>query len=490
VNLLNVIRCDLPQTDYLVWKWAPDKGPSSRQNQIRLGSSLRVRAGEVAAFFYSSGGGISPVDYIEGPADLIVETKNLPVLASVIGLAYGGDSPFQAEVYFINRGQAPQLKWGVPWFDAFDPRFPDLPVPVAAHGTITFQIADVKRFVEVQRLENFDPTKLRDQVLPQLRTAIKGNVVTLATARGIPLVQIGGRVEDMSAALLPTATKVLEGFGIGLRNFVLEGIELDKDSEGYSRLMEITRDQQISRITTQGEVERKSMRDSQEINVGHVSESLKLLRRRQELQSESDYLAAHQIDQQTVVGKTAAESLGKMGGSGGGDGGGGGGGGGAFSGLAPAVIALGLGGAVAAAVGPQIAGSIQKTAAPLPGSMAGACPRCGNPLQAGANFCTTCGAPLRIATPAAAPAVAPAPAAAAAPGPSLSTLQLHIAQNNKHQGILALDEVNRRLSLGTLCGTDLGWHQGLAQWQPLCTIPGVVVPPPLPPATPPPIPST
>ena len=81
-----------------------------------------MRAGEVAVFFYSAGGGASPMDYIEGPADLKLETKNLPVIANIIGLAYGGDSPFQAEVYFINKGQAPQLKWGVPYFDAFDSR--------------------------------------------------------------------------------------------------------------------------------------------------------------------------------------------------------------------------------------------------------------------------------------------------------------------------------------------------------------------------------
>jgi membrane protease subunit (stomatin/prohibitin family) len=191
MSLLNVIRCDLSQRDYLVWKWQPDKGSSSRQNQIRLGSSLRVRQGEVAAFFYSVGGGASPVDYIDGPADLILETKNLPILASIIGLAYGGNSPFQAEVYFINQGQATQLPWGVAYFDAFDPRFPDLPVPVAASGNLTLQISDVKRFVEIQRLETFDPDRLREQILPQLRTAIKSNIVNLARARGIPLVQIG-----------------------------------------------------------------------------------------------------------------------------------------------------------------------------------------------------------------------------------------------------------------------------------------------------------
>jgi membrane protease subunit (stomatin/prohibitin family) len=331
MSLLNVIRCDLPQKNYLVWKWQPEQGSPSRQNQIRLGSSLRVRVGEVAVFFYSTGGGDSPIDYIEGPADLILETKNLPVLANIIGLAYGGDSPFQAEIYFINKGQATQLKWGVPYFDAFDHRFPDLPVPVAANGTITFSIVDVKRFVEVQRLENFDPDKLREQILPQLRTVIKSNIVNLATARGIPLVQIGGRVEDLSVILQPTASKVLEGYGVALRNFVVEGVEIDKRSKDFEKLMEITREQVVKNITTQGEMGRRNMEDSQGINAEHVAESLAIqreqLEKRQRLQTESDFLPTHQVNLQAKVARTAAESLGKIGSGGGGDGGGGGGGG-------------------------------------------------------------------------------------------------------------------------------------------------------------------
>ena len=39
---------------------------------------------------------------IVGPFDQMIETANFPVLASIVGLAYGGGTPFQAEVYFIN----------------------------------------------------------------------------------------------------------------------------------------------------------------------------------------------------------------------------------------------------------------------------------------------------------------------------------------------------------------------------------------------------
>jgi membrane protease subunit (stomatin/prohibitin family) len=383
MSLTNVIRCDLPQNDYLIWKWEPDKDSKSRQNQIRYGSSLRVRMGETAVFFYSPGGGAPSLDYIDGPADLILETKNLPVISSIIGLAYGGDTPFQAEVYFINKGKATQLKWGIPWFDAFDPRFADIPVPVCANGTITFEIANVPRFVEIQGLRISDPSLLREQIIPQIRMAVKSSMVGLATARGIPLVQIGGRLEDLSILLQPTITKVLEGFGTSLRNFVFEGIEIDKESDGYKDLADITRRQAVENLKTQGEMGRKNMVDSQSINSTHLAESQRIqreqLEKRQSLQTESDFLPVHQINRQADVSQAAAESIGHLGrGAGSGEG----------AGIASTAMALGMALPIGQIFGQKIIGGLEKTLAPS-GTIP--CSRCNTQIQQGAKFCPACG---------------------------------------------------------------------------------------------------
>ena len=478
MSILNVIRCDLPQNEYLVWKWRLAEGGGSRANQIRWGSSLRVRQGETAAFFYSTGAGTSPVDIIEGPADQILQTKNLPVLANIIGLAYGGDSPFQAEVFFINQGQATQMPWGVPSFDAFDPRFPDFPVPVKGHGTITFWIKDVKRFIEVQRLDDFDPARLAAQIRPQLTSVIKANLVTLAAARGIPLVQIGGRTEDLSVALQPTASKILEEFGLALRNFAIEGLELNKESEGFKDLMRVTKDIQLRRLEAQAGLEVKSMEDSQRINTVNMEDSLarqrEELQRMQRLQTETQFLAAHRSDLGADVAKTAAGSMATMGQGGGG---GGDGGGGAFGGVGAAALMMGMGLPVGASFGQQIASSLNQTFANATGTP---CPRCGGVLAQGAKFCPQCGNPIG------APA---APFPAAAPTPVAPSIQIHVARNKQQLGVFPLDEVNRQLAQGILAAADLGWHAGLSGWTSLASIPGVVVPPPpLPSSTPTPPP--
>ena len=141
-GLMDVIRCDEPS--YLIWKWHPagsQNGFNKRENEIRWGSSLRVKDGEVAVFVYKQKNGVMQ-DYIVGPFDQTIKTANFPVLASIIGLAFDGKSPFQAEVYFINPAKIIQVKFGVPFFDVYDPRFTDFSVPIAVRGTISFKIAD------------------------------------------------------------------------------------------------------------------------------------------------------------------------------------------------------------------------------------------------------------------------------------------------------------------------------------------------------------
>lgn len=50
-------------------------------------------------------------DFIVGPYDDTIKTANFPILASIVGFAFGGESPFQAEIYFINLQGNNQVKF-------------------------------------------------------------------------------------------------------------------------------------------------------------------------------------------------------------------------------------------------------------------------------------------------------------------------------------------------------------------------------------------
>ena len=173
-GLMDVIRCD--EAEYLVWKWRPagaDLNSTNKENSIRFGSSLRVKDGEVAVFVYKQKDG-SMQDFIVGPYDDTIKTANFPILSGIVGLAFGGATPFQAEIYYINLSGIIQIKFAVPYFDVFDPRFLDFAVPMSARGTITFNITDYKAFIKLHRLINFELEEFKTQVKDAVIKYVKG----------------------------------------------------------------------------------------------------------------------------------------------------------------------------------------------------------------------------------------------------------------------------------------------------------------------------
>lgn len=320
-GIMNVIRCD--EKEYLVWKWRPDNqelGASKRENGIRFGSCLRVKDGEMAILVYSSKDKDDCQDIVIGPQDKIINTANFPVLASIVGLAYGGDTPFQAEVYFINLAQNAQLFFGVPYFDVFDPRYPDLPVPVSVRGTITFNITDYKTFIKNNRLINFDIDDFKRQIKAAVMKYAKSIIITMPTSHKIPVVQLESNILEVNDALEGYLRPRFENdFGVNLKVLDIEAIEINKDTPAYKELKKVTADITSSTVLAQSDVNIQNLKDTQRISAENMEESLRIQReemqRAQRLQTESTYFGSHSFDRQADVMQTAAESLGKLGGS-------------------------------------------------------------------------------------------------------------------------------------------------------------------------------
>lgn len=351
-GVMDVIRCD--EKEYLIWKWRPSGATTStkKENSIRWGSSLRVKDGEVAVFVYKQNDG-TVQDFVEGPFDEIIKTSNLPIISNLIGLAYAGGSPFQAEVYFINLSGNIRLPFGVPYFDVIDPRFLDFPLKMSARGSFIFNITDYKGFIKLHRLINFDMESFRTLIRDTVVKNIKGIIVNVPSDYGIPALQIERKILEINELLQPRISKSLqEVFGVNLRELNLETIEVDKDTQEYHELRRITANLQTAMLEKQNELNMRNLDDTQAINAENLSATLRLNREQaakyQGLQTESQFLAAHQINQNTTVLKAAAENLGEMGSM---NLGGGNGVGGGFN---PVGMMTGL--AVGGAMGNQMAG--------------------------------------------------------------------------------------------------------------------------------------
>lgn len=301
-GLMDVIRCD--EQEYLVWKWRPSGAVNStiKENAIRFGSSLRVKDGEIAVFFYKQNGGTIQ-DFIQGPHDQTIKSANFPILTNIVGTAFGGHSPFQAEIYFINLAGNIQIKFGIPYFDIYDPRFMDLGVPCAVRGTLTLNLTDYKSFIKLNRLINFGLEDFKNQIKDFFQRKAKSVILNTPQDNNISVMQIERKIDEISDLIQSQlAPKLEEHFGVNLKRLDIGAIELDKEHPHYQQLKKTTADQQT-----------KFAEANTDVGIENLSEMARIQRKNVELGVESGNFAVHQLNQQTNVLKTASENLGAMG---------------------------------------------------------------------------------------------------------------------------------------------------------------------------------
>lgn len=407
-GLMDEIRCDEPS--YLIWKWHPSSvhaGGSQRENSIRWGSSLRVKDGEVAVFVYKQKNGMMQ-DFIEGPFDQIIKTANFPVLSSIIGLAYDGGTPFQAEIYFINLARIIQVKFGVPFFDVYDPRFSDFGVPLAVRGTISFQIKDYREFIKLNRLNGFDLNDFQKQIRDAVCRYVKDAVANAPAANNIPVIQIESKTAQINDAVeYDLSERLKENFGVLVSGVDIGAIEIDKTSEGYRQLMAVTQDITATKVAaeTQDYVERLRIQREEGQYAVHM-------------QTQTANIGAFQAEKQAEVGIAGAQALGQMGANGAGDVNLSGGGEG-FN-MAAMMASMAIGGAV----GQNIAGAM-------------------NHMMGNAGQATPTGA-----TP-----------------PPIPTVAYHVAINGQAAGPFDMTSLAQMAANGQLTGDSLVWKNGMTQWE-------------------------
>lgn len=422
-GFMDVIRCDEPS--YLIWKWHPSgsqEGNNNRENAIRWGSSLRVKDGEVAVFVYKQKD-CTMQDFIEGPFDQMIKTANFPVLSNILGLAYEGGTPFQAEVYFINLARIIQVKFGIPFFDVYDPRFADFGVPVAVRGTISFGISDYREFIKLHRLIAFNLEDFQRQIRDAVTRYVKDVVANAPAQHNIPLVQIETKTAQINDVVeLDLSERLKETFGVNVSGIDIGVIEIDKSSEGYRQLMAVTKDVATATVKAETEAKVKDIAVRQCIEAEHYEESLRIQREEgqyaQHKQTQSANIGAFQVEKQAEVGVAGANALGKMGENGAGDINLSGGEGTGFN-MAAMMASMAVGGAV----GQNIAGSM-------------------NNMMSGINQ------PI--------PSV-PTP-------PPIPAISYHLVINGQTAGPYTFDVLKQMMSVAQITSDTLVWKQGMIEW--------------------------
>lgn len=217
-QFLEIIQFQDDSRDTLVWRF-PDE-----DKEIKRGAQLIVRESQVAQFIYLGQFGDT---FAPGKHELV--TDNIPILSTLKGWKYGFESPFKADVYFINTRLFTGNKWGTS--NPIMMRDPDFGiVRVRAFGTFDFRITDVKLFLK--EVSGSDHHFRLDEFADTMRSRIVSVFSDALASAKVPVLDLATRYGELGDALLPLINPQTQGkYGIEITSFILENASVPPEVE-------------------------------------------------------------------------------------------------------------------------------------------------------------------------------------------------------------------------------------------------------------------
>jgi excisionase family DNA binding protein len=218
-ELIEIIEWTDDSRDTLCYRF-PDNDKA-----IKNGAQLIVRESQRAQFVY-----LGEFGDTFGPGKHSLTTDNIPILTRLKSWKYGFNSPFKADVYFLNTRLFTGNKWGTA--NPVMMRDSDLGiVRVRAFGTYDFRIADPKLFLK--EVAGSDHNFRLDEFADTMRSRIVSVFADALASASIPVFDVASRYTELGEALLPLINPVVAAkYGIEIASFIVENVSVPPEVEG------------------------------------------------------------------------------------------------------------------------------------------------------------------------------------------------------------------------------------------------------------------
>ncbi len=226
--LIDVAKLDAWQ-DRLVNKFPVD--------DLKLWTQLIVRPGQVAIFVKSG-----KVEAIYTQGIYTLTSYNLPILNHLVNLPFGGESPFSAEVWFINTLFILDNKWGTPTpLMLEDPTY-KIVVPLRAYGQYGICIREPELFYSkfIGSLQLFDTEQLHSYFTGMICSHASEILAAEMISHKIELLQLPTKMPELSQALEARLRPIFSEFGVNLVNFYLISINFPESDSAIQTLKDVT----------------------------------------------------------------------------------------------------------------------------------------------------------------------------------------------------------------------------------------------------------
>jgi len=192
-------------------------------NEIKYGAKLTVRESQMAIFVNEG-----VIADVLGPGIYELETKNLPIMTSIQHWDHAFNSPFKAEVYFVNTKRFTDLKWGTKNpIMVRDPEFSM--VRLRAFGTYEIRITDPKVFMnEIVGTDNHFTV---DEIDNQLTNLIVTKFTSVVGGSKLPVLDMASNYEKFSEYIAEKISPYFKEYGLELTKILVENISLPENVE-------------------------------------------------------------------------------------------------------------------------------------------------------------------------------------------------------------------------------------------------------------------
>jgi len=372
---------------------------------FNMGSQLIVHESQEAIFFMNG----QALDLF-GPGRYTLETENIPVLKQVYKLPAGSQTPFHAEVYFINKTVQMGLKWGTDSRVRFIDPATGIPLDIGASGEMSLQVSDARKLLVklvgttagLNSKESPNQRNIQSFFRPVLMTEIKSYLAATIKQQQIDIMAIDEHMGILSEALRQRISPKLEEYGVTVPLFNITYIALPENDVNFKKLRDMrarsytaVREQEIEAQIAEAAQRKKIIEAQTAAQLEAIkAQGLAEATRAQGL-AEAEVMQAKGYSQKDVlaadVQKAYAAGMGQLGSNAGGNGGGGNGGGSFMTDMLGMAAGMKMAGVVMDKM--DFAGfgqpAAQQPAAPAANTWACACGESGNT----GRFCMSCGSP-------------------------------------------------------------------------------------------------